>query len=71
MPKKQHTEEQIISALKQHEGGEKTADVCRKLGVSQATFYMWKEAVCGARGARASRVAQPARRERAAEVDRS
>jgi hypothetical protein len=32
MPKKQHTEEQIISALKQYEGGEKTGDICRKLG---------------------------------------
>jgi hypothetical protein len=28
MPKKQHSEEQIISALKQYEGGEKTADIC-------------------------------------------
>lgn len=40
MPKKQHTEEQIIAALKQYEAGEKTADVCRKLGISQATFYV-------------------------------
>jgi predicted transcriptional regulator len=38
MAKKQHTEEQIISALKRCEGGEKTADIRRKLGVSQATF---------------------------------
>jgi predicted transcriptional regulator len=38
MAKKQHTEEQIISALKQCEGGQKTADIRRKLGVSQATF---------------------------------
>ncbi len=30
MPKKQHTEVQIIFALKQYEGGEKTADICRK-----------------------------------------
>jgi putative transposase len=43
MPKKHHSEEQIISALKQYEGGEKTADICRKLGVSQATFYLWKK----------------------------
>jgi putative transposase len=47
MPKKQHSEEQIISALKQYEGGEKTADICRKLGVSQATFYMWKKQYAG------------------------
>jgi predicted transcriptional regulator len=37
MPKKGHTEEQIIAALKQYEGGEKAADICRKLGVSQAS----------------------------------
>ena len=36
MPKKGHTEEQIIAALKQHEAGDETADVCRKLGISQA-----------------------------------
>lgn len=33
MPKKGHTEEQIIAVLKQHEGGEKTTDFCRKIGV--------------------------------------
>ena len=47
MPKKHHSEEQIISALKQYEGGEKTADICRKLGVSQATFYLWKKQYAG------------------------
>lgn len=40
MPKKVHTEGEIISALKEYESGEKTADICRKLGVSQATFYI-------------------------------
>ena len=47
MPKKGHTEEQIITALKQYEGGEKTADICRKLAISQATFYMWKKQYAG------------------------
>ena len=47
MPKKGHTEEQIISALKQFEGGEKSVDICRKLGISQATFYMWKKQYAG------------------------
>jgi putative transposase len=37
-----HTEEQIIAILKEHEAGAKTADVCRKHGVSEATFYNWK-----------------------------
>jgi hypothetical protein len=38
MPNKRRTEEQIIDALKQYESGEKTADIYRKLAVSQATF---------------------------------
>ena len=40
--RKTHTEEQIIAILKEHEAGAKTADVCRKHGVSEATFYNWK-----------------------------
>jgi putative transposase len=47
MPNKRHTEEQIICALKQYESGEKTADICRKLAVSQATFYQWKKQYAG------------------------
>ena len=47
MPKKGHTEEQIIGALKQYESGEKVADICRKLGVSQASFYTWKKQFAG------------------------
>jgi len=43
MPKKVHTEGEIIAALKQYESGEKTADICRKLGISQATFYLWNQ----------------------------
>ncbi len=47
MPKKGHTEEQIITALKQYESGEKVADICRKLGISQASFYTWKKQYAG------------------------
>src|SRR6516164_4836781 len=36
------TEEQIIGILREHEGGAKTADVCREHGISSATFYKWK-----------------------------
>jgi putative transposase len=36
------TEEQIIGILREQEAGAKTADVCRKHGVSEATFYKWK-----------------------------
>ena len=36
------TEEQIIGILREQESGSKTADVCRKHGISEATFYKWK-----------------------------
>jgi putative transposase len=36
------TEEQIIGILREQEAGAKTVDVCRKYGVSGATFYKWK-----------------------------
>jgi len=47
VPKKGHSEEQIIAALKQYESGEKVVDICRKLGVSQASFYTWKKQYAG------------------------
>ena len=36
------TEEQFIGILREQEAGAKTADVCRKHGISSATFYKWK-----------------------------
>ena len=36
------TEEQIIAALKEHEAGAKVRDLCRKLGVSEHSFYRWR-----------------------------
>lgn len=42
MPRKRHTEEQIIGILKQAEGGAKTMDLCREQGISTATLYKWK-----------------------------
>ena len=42
MKRKKHTEEQIIAILKEHEAGMKTADLCRKYGISEASFYNWK-----------------------------
>jgi putative transposase len=35
-------EEQIIAILREQEAGAKTADVCRKHGISSATFFKWK-----------------------------
>lgn len=40
--KKRFTEEQIIRVLKEHEAGAKTAELCRRHGISEATFYNWK-----------------------------
>ena len=40
--KKRFTEEQIIAVLKEHEAGLKTSDLCRRHGISEATFYNWK-----------------------------
>ena len=42
MKRKRHTEEQIIAILKEQEAGMKTSDVCRKHGISEATFYKYK-----------------------------
>ena len=42
MKRSRFTEEQIIAMLREQEVGAKTADVCRKHGISDATFYKWK-----------------------------
>jgi len=47
MPRKGHSEEQIVAALQQAETGEKVAEICRKLSISQATFYAWKKHYAG------------------------
>ncbi len=43
MKKTRYTEEQIAFALKQAELGTPVEEVCRKLGVTQQTFYRWKK----------------------------
>jgi len=42
MKRSRFTEEQIIGILREQESGQKTADVCRRHGISEATFYKWK-----------------------------
>ena len=41
--KSKFTESQIVFALQQAESGVTVAEVCRKLGISEATFYSWKK----------------------------
>ena len=47
MKKSRFTEEQIIRAIHEHDGGKKAEDICRELGVSQGSFYAWKKQYAG------------------------
>lgn len=47
MPKKGFSEEQIVYALRQAEAGTPVLEVCRKLGVTEQTFYRWKRKFAG------------------------
>ena len=43
MKRSRFSDEQIAYALRQPEAGTAVADVCRQLGISEATFYVWKK----------------------------
>ena len=43
MKRSKFSEEQVAYALRQAESGTAAADVCRQLGISEATFYLWKK----------------------------
>ena len=47
MVRKKYTEEQIIAVLKEAEAGTKLTDLCRKYGMSEATYYNWKAKYAG------------------------
>lgn len=47
MKAKRYTEEQIIAVLKEGEAGAKVSDLCRKYGMSDATYYNWKSKYAG------------------------
>ena len=42
MRRSRYSEEQIIGMLKEHQAGLSTAEICRKHGISDATFYKWR-----------------------------
>ena len=47
MKRKRYSAEQIVYALRQVESGSAVVEICRKLGVSEQTFYRWKKKYSG------------------------
>jgi len=56
MKRSRFSEEQIIGILKEQESGQRTADVCRRHGVSEGTFYKWKSKYGGLQVSEAKRL---------------
>jgi putative transposase len=59
MARKGFTEEQIGFALRQAEAGTAVPEICRKLGISEATFYRWKQRFAGMGVTEIRRLKQP------------
>lgn len=47
MKKSRFTEEQVLAILKEQDAGTKVADICRKHGITDATFHNWKNKYSG------------------------
>ena len=56
MKQKRFPEEQIIGVLKESEAGAKTDDICRRHGISSATFYPWRKKYGGMDASEAKRL---------------
>lgn len=56
MRKSRFSEEQIIAVLKEHQAGVPVADLCRKHGISDATFYAWRSRYGGMEASDARRL---------------
>lgn len=56
MKRSRFTEEQVIGILKEHQAGLRAADLCRKHGISDATFYKWRSKYGGMEASEAKRL---------------
>jgi len=56
MKRSRFSEEQIIGILKEHQAGQPTAEICRKHGISDATFYNWRSKFGGMEASEAKRL---------------
>jgi putative transposase len=56
MKRRRFSEEKIIGVLKEHEAGAKVDDICRRHGISTATFYTWRKKYGGMDASEAKRL---------------